>query len=34
MIYDEPIAEVSFFAQVTGSSTGDWESDIDPDGEV
>lgn len=28
MIYDEPMADVSFFAEVVGSS---WESDIDPD---
>lgn len=32
MIYDEPLADVSFFAQVVGSSNNnDWESDIDPD---
>ena len=32
MAYLEPLADVSFFAQVVGSSNGDWESDIDPDG--
>ena len=31
MIYDEPMAEVSFFAEVVGSSNGKWESDIDKD---
>lgn len=30
MAYLEPLADVSFFAQVVGSSN-DWESDIDPD---
>ena len=30
MIYDEPMADVSFFAEVVGSSN-DWESEIDPD---
>ncbi len=30
-IYDEPLAEVDFFAEVVGSSTDDWESEIDPD---
>lgn len=33
MIYEEPLAEASFFAEVIASSnTNDWESDIDPDG--
>lgn len=31
MIYDEPMAEVSFFAEVVGSSNSIWESDIDKD---
>ena len=30
MYYDEPKADVSFFAEVVGSSN-DWESEIDPD---
>ena len=30
MIYDKPLAEVSFFSEVIGAS-GDWESEIDPD---
>lgn len=29
MIYDEPLAEVSFFEEVVGNSR--WESEIDPD---
>lgn len=32
MKYDEPIADVSFFAEIVGSSNSDWESEIDPDG--
>lgn len=33
MKYDEPIADVSFFAEIVGSSNlNDWESEIDPDG--
>lgn len=30
MHYDEPMADVSFFAEVVGGSN-DWESEIDPD---
>ena len=30
-LYDEPLADVSFFAEVVGSSNDDWESEIDPD---
>lgn len=32
MKYEEPICDVSFFAQVVGTSNTDWESDIDVDG--
>lgn len=33
MIYEEPKSDVSFFAEVVGSSNAlsEWESDIDPD---
>ena len=31
MIYEEPKSDVSFFAEVVGSSNSDWESEIDPD---
>lgn len=30
MVYDKPLAEISFFNEVVGSSF--WESPIDPDG--
>ena len=30
MHYDEPMADVSFFAEIVGSSNF-WESEIDPD---
>lgn len=30
MIYDKPLAEVSFFDEIVGAS-GDWETPIDPD---
>lgn len=32
MIYENPLAEISFFEEVV-SSSGDWESDIDADGQ-
>ncbi len=32
MIYEEPKSDVSFFAEIVGSSNNQWESDIDPDG--